>query len=197
MYTILLRIGKDMKRFSISAAIAFGLLMLAQGIHAGDPVAAPLHVGVLFPEFSGQTLTGKPLTLPTVAKGKSAVLVFSFSRAAGKDARLWNEHLAKDFSDTTSAYGIILLESAPKLFRGAAISGIKSSMPLSVQDRTIVLYRDEELWKQRLAVKDVRRAYVVLLEPSGNVRWVNSGPFSDANYARLKNQIVKLRDPHP
>jgi hypothetical protein len=188
-----------MKRFSTSAAIVLGLLILilTQAVNAGDAAPVPLHVGALFPGFSGQTITGRSLNLPTAAKDKSAVLVFSFSRTAGKDARLWNEHLTKDFPTTIPAYGVILLESAPKIFRGLAISGIKSSMPISVQDRTIVLYRDEELWKQRLAVRDDRRAYVLLLGPSGHVRWVNSGAFSDAMYARLKNQIVKLRHPHP
>ncbi|MHB1857891.1 MAG: hypothetical protein ACYCPM_10700 [Acidobacteriaceae bacterium] len=70
-------------------------------------------------------------------------------------------------------------------------------MPVSVQDRTIVLYRDEELWEQRLTVTDINRAYVLLLGPSGNVRWVNSGAFSDTMYARLKNQLQELVRPHP
>jgi hypothetical protein len=63
-------------------------------------------------------------------------------------------------------------------------------MPLAVQDRTIVLYRDEQLWKQRLAVKDESRAYLVLLDPSGTIRWINSGAFSDARYGVLKTKLA-------
>ncbi len=186
-----------MKRFSIFIAIVIGVLILTRPVHAAHLTTSPLHAGDAFPEFSGQTLTGRSFTLPAAATDKSAVLVFSFSRKAGKDARLWNEHLAMDFPHAVHAYGIILLESAPKVFRGLAISGIKSSMPVSVQDRTLVMFRDEEVWKQRLAVTDVSRAYVLLLGPSGNIRWMNSGAFSDAMYARLKNHLQELTHPHP
>jgi ATP10 protein len=186
-----------MKRFSQSVAIMIGLLLLTHATSAANTTPAPLHAGTLFPEFSGETLTGRSLTLPTAVAAKPAVLVFSFSRTAGKDARLWNEHLAKDFPNSVPAYGIILLESAPKIFRGLAVSGIQSTMPRSVQDRTIVLYRDEELWKQRLAVRDTKRAYVLLLGPSGNVCWVNSGAFSDSAYALLKNRLIHIRARHP
>ena len=91
--------------------------------------------------------------------------------------------LSKDFPNAAAIYGVILLESAPKLFRRMAVAGIMSSMPLSVQDRTIVSYQDERLWKQRLAVFDDSRAYVVFLGPRGHIQWMNSGAFTDVEYA--------------
>ena len=186
-----------MKPFSRCIAIAIGLLTPALPVHAAQSLPAPLQVGSVFPAFSGRTVTNRPLTLPGSSMEKPTVLVFSFSRTAGKDARLWNEHLAKDFSDNVSAYGVIQLESAPKIFRGLAISGIKSSMPVSVQNRTIALYRDEHLWRQRLAVKDESRAYVVLLDRSGTICWMNSGAFSDSTYEILKAKLAALLQPHP
>jgi hypothetical protein len=186
-----------MKRFSISVALAIGLLTSALPVHAAQSVTAPLQVGAVFPKFSGRTVTDRPFALTGSSTDKPTVLVFSFSRTAGKDARLWNEHLAKEFPDTISAYGVIQLESAPKIFRRFAISGIESSMPVSVQDRTIVLYHDEQLWKQRLGVKDESRAYVVLLDRSGIIRWMNSGAFSEVTYGRLKNALPALLQPRP
>jgi ATP10 protein len=186
-----------MKRLSIFVAIAIGLAMSAAPIHAAQSNTAPLQVGSILPTFSGRTVTDRHLTLPRSSKEKPTVLVFSFSRTAGKDARLWNEHLAKDFPDDVTAYGVIQLESAPKVFRRLAVSGIKSSMPVSAQDRTIVLYRDEQLWKQRLAVKDESRAYVVLLDPSGTIRWISSGAFSDATYGLLKSKLAALLQADP
>lgn len=186
-----------MKRFSTSIAVLIGLIILAGPVHANPSTTEPLQVGVSLPEFSGQTITGRSVRLSESADGKPTVLVFSFSRTAGKDSRLWNDQLAKDFSNTVSTYGIIQLESAPRFFRRLAISGIKSSMPPSVQDRTLVLYRDEELWKRRLAVKDESRAYVVVLDPSGIVCWMNSGAFSDATYTLAKNKLAALLRPRP
>ncbi len=70
-------------------------------------------------------------------------------------------------------------------------------MPISMQDRTIVLYQDEKLWKTRLAVSDNNRAYVVLLAPDGQLRWSNAAAYTASEYARLKNQIDTLLRPHP
>jgi hypothetical protein len=151
----------------------------------------------MFPQFSGQTLTGKSMELPTAAMGKPAVVIFSFSKTAGKDARSWNERLSRDFPKDVPSYTIILLESVPKLFRGMAVSGIKGSMPILLQDRTSVLYRDETLWKQRLAFSDDSRAYVILLGPDGRIRWSSEGAFTEPSYARLKDQLEKLLLPHP
>ncbi len=145
----------------------------------------------MFPQFSGETLTGKAMELPAAALGQPAVVVFSFSKAAGNDSRSWSERLSKDFANAVPIYTIIELESVPKLFRGMALSGIKSSMPLLLQERTIVLYRDEALWKQRLAFSDGNRAYVILLDPDGRMRWNNDGPFTEASYAQLMDQLKR------
>ena len=186
-----------MPRYLIFALLTVGSLVLTSLVNAAQPDADPLHAGELFPKISGKTLTGKLLELPAAATGKPAVVVFSFSKTAGKDARSWNEHIARDFSNAVPGYQVIVMESVPKLFRGMAMSGIKSSMPLSQQDRTIVLYQDEKLWKLRLVVTDNNQAYVVLLGPDGRVRWSNSATYSDSEYARLKHEIELLLQVHP
>jgi len=89
--------------------------------------------------------------------GNPVAVVFSFSRIGGNDARAWSEHLSKDFPDL-STNTIILLESVPSLFRGMALSGTKTALPLSMQDRTVVMYKDEVLWKERLEVSDERKS---------------------------------------
>ena len=186
-----------MRTFFLLIGLAMGLLTTELPLHAAESAAVPLRRGAVFPEFSGRTITDRPVTLPEIPMEKPMVLVFSFSRTAGKDARLWNEHLAKEFPDEVSAYGVIQLESAPKLFRRLAISGIKSSMPVSVQNRTIELYRDEQLWRQRLEVKDESRAYVVLLDRSGIIRWISACAFSDRTYGLLKANLATLLQSPP
>ena len=71
---------------------------------------------------------------------------------------------------------VIMLEAAPRL-RGIIVSELKKNMPPSMRDRTIVLYRSEKLWKQRLAVADDSHAYVLLLGPDGHMRWRRSRCF--------------------
>jgi hypothetical protein len=138
---------------------------------------------------------GKTLELP-VATSKPALMIFAFTRTAGKDARLWNEHLSKDLADPLLSYQVVVLESVPKLFRGTAVSGIRNGMLPAMQDRTILLYQDEKLWRQRLAASDNDRAYVFLLGPDGRILWNNSKAFTDAEYARMKVEFQRIPQPH-
>ena len=178
-----------MSRYSIPFPLLGVLLIITPLICVAQPIATPLHSGDMFPQFTGKTLTGKPLELPAVAAVKPAVVIFSFTRRAGKDAQLWSERIAKDYPRDVPCYTMIMLESVPTLFRGMVVSGIKGDMPPAVQDRTIVSYRDEELWKQRLAATDDSHAYVLLLGSHGHMHWRNSGTFNDAEYTKLKSGI--------
>jgi ATP10 protein len=173
-----------------------GFVLPALWLRAAASDASPLQRGQALPQISGPALTGRSIELPAAANGKPAVVIFSFSKAAGNDARSWNERLSRDFPGDAPSFTIIVLESVPKLFRGMALSGIKSSMPSSVQDRTIVLYRDEMLWKQRLAFSEDSRAYVLLLGSDGRIQWKNEGPFKEDAYAQLKDQLTRMLRSH-
>ena len=166
-----------------------GFLLPALWLRAAPSDASPLQGGQTLPQISGQALTGRSIELPAVASGKPAVVIFSFSKTGGNDALSWNERLSKDFPKDVPSFTIIMLESVPKLFRGMALSGIKGSMPIAMQDRNLVLYRDETLWKQRLAFSEDSRAYVILLGPDGRIAWKSEGAFTEAAYMQLKNQL--------
>jgi hypothetical protein len=169
-----------------------GFVIPALWLQAGSSDASPLQKGQTLPQISGESLTGRSIELPAAASNKPAVVIFSFSKTAGNDARSWNERLSRDFPSDVPSYTIIMLESVPKLFRGMALSGIKGSMPSSIQDRTIVLYRDETLWKQRLAFSGDNRAYVVLLTPDGRIAWRSEGAFTEDAYAQLKDRLARM-----
>jgi ATP10 protein len=173
-------------------AVALSFVIPALWLQAAPSDASPLQGGQTLPQISGQALTGRSIELPAAASGKPAVVIFSFSKTAGNDARSWNERLSRDFPKDVLSFTIIMLESVPKLFRGMALSGIKGSMPIAMQDRTLVLYRDEALWKQRLAFSVDSRAYVILLGPDGRIAWKSEGAFTETAYAQLKNQLARM-----
>src|SRR6266511_4292929 len=112
-----------MPRYSVFALLMIGFLVLIPPVNAAQPDAGPMRTGEMFPNISGKTLTGLLLELPSAAIGKPAVVIFSFSRTAGKDAHLWNEHLAREFSNAVPVYKVVVLESVPRLFRGMAEIG--------------------------------------------------------------------------
>jgi ATP10 protein len=174
--------------------VALALLMPAWTIH-GQPAAIPLRLGDPLPDVTGQSLSGNPAHLSTMVEGKIALVVFSFSKAGGKDTQLWDRDLLRDFGSNRSVAlsTVIMLESAPRLLRGVIVSRLKNDMPPSLHNSTIVSYEDEKLWKQHLDVLNDSRAYVVLLGQDGRIRWMSSGGFSDAEYEQLKAKIEKQR----
>jgi len=167
----------------------FEMLLLAPVFGQTSP--SPLKPGDSLPPLSGQALTGKWLDIASVLGGSPAVVIFSFSRASGRDAQLWTQRLMKD-DPHMAIYTIIFLESVPVLFRAMAVSAIKDGMPTALQNRTIILYQDENLWKQRLQVANERYACVTLLGQTGRVQWMTLEPFADALYSEFSKSIRAL-----
>lgn len=163
-------------------------VMLTAALAAGQPRSSELKASDPLPPLAGQTLTGKQLDVTVAANTGQSVLILSFSRSGGRDAQNWSQRLSKDFPHVT-IYTVIFLESVPGLFRHLAISGIRDEMPPSMQDRTVVLYRDESLWKQRLQVNSESSASVILLGPGSHVGWLTPGPFAEGLYQELSRRI--------
>ncbi len=140
------------------------------------------------PALGGQALTGKWLDLPRATGDGPAAVILSFNRTGGRDAQSWVQHLSKDYPHL-AIFTVIFLESVPRLFRPMAVSSIRTGMPVSMQDRTIVVYRDEDLWKDRLHLTNENQAGVILLGPTGQIQCVTLGPFANSLYESLRKQI--------
>ena len=166
----------------------FAPVMLTAVLAAAQPQSSVLKPRDPLPPLAGQALTGKQLDVSVAAGTGQSVLILSFSRAGGRDAQNWTQRLSKDFPHVT-IYTVIFLESVPDLFRHLAISGIRDGIPPSMQERTIILYRDESLWEQRLQVNTGSSASVILLGPGSHIGWITPGPFSDGLYQDLSRRI--------
>jgi len=70
---------------------------------AATAQSAALRVGDAFPYFSAQTVTGKSLVLPEAASGKTALVIFTFGRASGKDGQTWRR-ISKTPCQITRSY---------------------------------------------------------------------------------------------
>lgn len=144
------------------------------------------------PAISGQTLAGHRVELPAAAAGKPAVVIFSFSRAGGRDAQNWAQRLAIH-KPRVAVFTVIFLESVPRIIRGMVVSAIKSAMPPDMHDRTIILFRDEQSWRQQLQLSDESHACVALIRADGSLQWMNSESLSDARFSELTKQIEALK----
>lgn len=150
-----------------------------------------LRLGDLFPSLVGPALSGRPVAIPDTTSSRFTAVVFGFSRAGGDDAGRWRERLASDSATRGRVQPIVVaaLGGAPRLLRGLIASGIRRGTPPSERDQMMVLDRDDALWKRRLAVSETSYAYVVLLAPNGRLRWKSDGPFDEARFTRLRDEL--------
>ena len=178
-----------MKHWTHSALyFSWTALLLLAWTALAQKESFPLRLGDIFPALAGQTLSGKQLNLPVAARDGVAVMIVSFSRAGGRDAQNWTQRFAKDHP-LLATYNVIFLESVPRPFRNLAVSGIRNGMPPAVHDRTVLLYGEQASWRERLQVQDLDNASVVVLGPTGRIRWIFSGRFTEANYRRAEREI--------
>jgi hypothetical protein len=167
----------------------FWIIALLLALSAlGEGGSLPLQPGDALPSLIGQTLSGRVLDLPAATRGKAAVAIFSFSRAGGRDARNWAQHFSNDYTHL-AIYNVIFLESVPRPLHGIVASRIRDKMPLGMQDQTLLLYQHQIPWEQRLHIQDENYACVVVIERTGFIRSISSGPFTESVYARVKSEF--------
>jgi hypothetical protein len=180
----------------LSAMFSIGIVLLAA--HGISEAKGQLKAGDLVPSLGGESLAGGRVDLPQDAHGSQAVLIFSFSRAGGRDTREWTQHIEKD-NPQLKIYTIIVLESVPRFMRNRVAAGIKREIPAAMQARTMFLYRDERLWKQRLRMEDDRHGCITLIGPDDRngpdekIQWMASEAFTDASYGEMKNHLQVLK----
>lgn len=179
------------------ALVGLAFVSLSAGhVLGAQQVAMPLRLGDRFPEVAGRSLADRDIVFPAAGATKPTVVVASFSREGGTDARCWSERL--DATSASSDVNVLILaelESVPRLLRGAVSYTIKRGVPPSLRDHMLILVRDEATWRQQLAVTSSARSYAVLVDTAGAVRWMSTGPCNDDQLAQARGAIAASRTP--
>ena len=78
------------------------------------------------------------------------------------------------------------------MFRGMVISGIKKGVPENLRDHFVPVLKSEAELKKFVGYKEPDDAYLVVLDPSGQVIRQMHGPFTEAAYAQLRDDIHRF-----
>ena len=157
------------------------------GILAASALA--LSPGAPWPAVEGETLAGGRLRLPDAAKGKPALIVFTFSREAGDASKPWCARFLKD-SPPGQLFQIAMLEKAPRLVRGLIRRGMRRDMPPTLQARMILLYKVEAAWRKTIGVVNDAHPCLAALDAEGRIVWVHQGRFDEAAYQKLRQHAL-------
>jgi hypothetical protein len=157
-------------------------------------VAAAVAQNATLPKTEGESLAGRKVVLPDAARGKVAVLVFGFTKDSKGPTKAWAEKLQADFSTEAEfeLYQLPVLEDVPRLMRGMVISGIKKGIPENQRDHFVPVLQGEKELKMFVGYREADDAYVVTLNPAGQVIDQRHGSSLDASYDALRTQIQPL-----
>jgi hypothetical protein len=139
-----------------------------------------------FPNLQFDTLAGPKLTMPAAAAGKPALFIVGFSHASSEQTNYWAKHIPADMVNT---YSVAVLQDAPRLVRGMALHGIKSSVPKPKQDHFLVLYSDEDRLKSAAQFQAPDEAYLILIGADGSIQWCFHGSFTHTALKDLRDHV--------
>ena len=146
------------------------------------------------PKVEGESFSGHHVLLPDDTKGKVTILVFGFTKASKGPTSIWAQKTLAEFgsNDGFELYQLPVLEDVPRLIRGMVISGIKKGVPENTRDHFVPIVQGEADLKKFVNYKEPDDAYLVILDPAGQVVQQLHGIFSDAAYVQLRAQIQSL-----
>lgn len=132
-----------------------------------------------FPAIEGQNLREHRVKLPD---GKKDVVVIGFTHGSQNQTKAWSKRLTAEYP----TYSIAVLEDVPRLVRGMATHGIKSGVPEDQRERFLLVYHGEKELKEAAGFSTPDDAYILMVDPSGAIKWKYHGPLTDAALEQLK-----------
>lgn len=179
-------------------AVLWGAALVLAAVPAAGADAPPprLEVGGTMPKLAGDALSGKPATLPDVAKGKVALVALGFSYDARFPVEAWGAWFKKQYGGRTGVtyFEVPMMGRAARMGRFFIDRGMRKNTPKEAHDSVITVYGDTSEWKARMGVTDAREkeAFLMLLGPDGVVRWMHVGQFEEAGAAELTSAVEAL-----
>lgn len=148
----------------------------------------------IMPRVEGESFAGRKVILPDATKGHVAVLVFGFSKASKEPTKAWAEKILSEFGGQVGfeLYQLPVLEDVPRLVRGMVISSIKKGVQQNLRDHFVPVLQGESELKKLVGYKEPDDAYLVVLDPAGQIVQQIHGLFSDRAYSRLQDKLHAL-----
>ena len=158
------------------------------------PLASSAQAQSQMARVEGESFAGRKVVLPDDAKGKVAVLVFGFTKASKGPTSAWADKIFSEFGSEQGfeLYQLPVLEDVPHFIRGMVISGIKKGVKENMRDHFVPMLQHEAELKKLVSYKEPDDAYMVILDPAGQIVQQVHGPFSDAAYEALRREIQTL-----
>jgi hypothetical protein len=181
---------------SVNAPWSVLIVLMLLGTPLVSASAPRLASGTDLPPLGGTTLSGEALALPHDTRGHPAMLIIGFSKAASMVTRPWLDGCralaVKSSGASVNCYDIRMVEEVPRVFRGAMERGMRSGLPVGLQRQTLLVYSENDAWRERIGVIDNKTAYVIGCDKEGRVRVTATGEFVESELKRVLTNIEEV-----
>jgi hypothetical protein len=184
----------SMPRISRIGVVFLTFLAMALNGFAASKDASALAPGDRLPELRGEYLSERKATLPADASGRVALLMLGFTYKSRFAVEDWGKRFRAEFEKNSQVtfYEIPMISGLGRTAKWFIDSGMRRGTPKSDYENVITVYGGTDPWKQRLNVVNEADAYLILLDPKGNVAWLHTGALNDNSYRELSEQVRKL-----
>jgi hypothetical protein len=132
------------------------------------------------PSTDEEALNGTKVNLQQAIGGKRAVLIFGFSKDAGKQTSPWREQLIaglkRDAGPAPVLFEVPLMEGLPGLLRGFVLRSMRKAIPTADQGSVLPVFAHKKEWQALAGYSAPDDAYVVVLDERQVVVAKDHGP---------------------
>ena len=165
--------------------LTLSLLLMA----CSTPYARRDPVGEKFPTTTGNTLSGKEVSLPEDFAGKKVLLIVGYEQDSQFDIDRWLVGLTMakaeiDIYEVPTIPGLV-----PGMFAGRIDEGMRSGIPSEAWASVITVYDDGDAIAAFTGNENPLPGRVLLLSPSGEVVWFHDRGFSPTHLTQLLEKL--------
>jgi hypothetical protein len=183
--------------FSFKLASAFTLataILIAAGCSSTTKVDPATLIGKTFPSVRGETLEGKPRTLPADFAGKPALVFIGYKQFTQFDIDRWMVAMLQ-MSTPVAMYELPTISGlVPGLFANQIDDGMRKGIPQELWASVITVYGDADTLEAFTGTENPMPARVLLLDAQGKVLWFHDRGFSPILAQELDTKIRALAD---
>lgn len=160
-------------------------------------------VGTMFPELSGETFSGKNISIPKDTKGKKTVVGICFSKDAEEELKTWLNPVynlfvvKKDTNDFFSAavnydvnfYFVPMLNKVNQVLENGSKKKIKEGTDKEFWPYLVFYTGETKTHIEALKVADKKIPYFLVLDATGKIVHVVSGKFTQAKMDSIEDKL--------
>ncbi|MCV2883505.1 hypothetical protein OE749_02180 [Aestuariibacter sp. AA17] len=148
--------------------------------------------GQRFPNVTGESLEGKPYTIPSDFSGKPVLFLIGYKQDSQFDIDRWL--IGLDMTKTAiDVYELPTIQGlAPRMFQTTINDGMRAGIPKPLWKGVITIYAGGESVQAFTGNQNPNNARVALLDEEGVVRWFYDEGFAVPALNALRETISDL-----